>query len=449
MKQRKRVRLKLSPKITLCVEEVPSAFSASMGFFVACGSRHESKVNLGAAHMCEHLFFKRTSSKNANDIARISERLGGELNAYTDRELTCFHADCPADQTEEMLELLFEMLLDPQFNEEEFNSERAVVFQEIMGYEDNSEDVFSDLSLEVPWNQHPLSLRIGARADQVKKLSFKGMHRFIEKTFLVAPWTISVVSPLKTNLVKKIVLNCLKKSQKYRHSSALKKNQKPIRRGGIPNLGSTWSQRSLAHKMEGEQVQVGFSFPSAGIRDAKEIHHTALSSIMGLGAGSMLYRELREKRGLVYHVSAGNFAFTDAGLLMGQWSCTANHLEEAGFTAGKVCGLLAWGGVPENEVKYIRDCLEGVVKMSFDGIRSRMEALGRQEILLGRSHNLSEALVTLKKIKKSPLDRITKQMRKAPCFLIVGPVGKKELTRLEKSWAAGVEAAKKEVYVIK
>jgi len=416
-----------------------------MGFFIACGSRHESKRDLGAAHMCEHLFFKRTQSKTANDISRISERLGGELNAYTDRELTCFHADCPADQTEEMLSLIVEMLLDPRFTKEEFESEREVVLQEIIGYEDNSEDVFSDLSLEVPWNRHPLGLRIGGSASDVKRLSYTGVNRFIENTFLPAPWTISVVSSLKVSEVKKLVNKALKQVENYRFTELLKKNRRPSKMGGKIRISSPWVKRSLAHKMDSEQVQVAFTFPSSGIREKREVYHTALSSILGLGAGSMLYRELREKRGLVYHVSAHNLSFSDAGVLMGQWTCTQDHLEEAAYAAARVCGTLAWGGVPETEVRYTRECLQGVVKMSFDGIRGRMESLGRQEVLIGHSLNLADTLKELKKINKTSLDRELKSLQNLPCFLLVGSVGKRELNRVEKAWARGLSSAKLDI----
>jgi predicted Zn-dependent peptidase len=371
--------------------------------------------------------------------------LGGELNAYTDRELTCFHADCPADQLEEIMKLIVEMLLDPQFTKQEFESERQVVVQEIVGYEDNPEDVFSDLSLEVPWASHPLGLRIGGRSDQVKKLSYAGVYRFIESTFLPAPWTISVVSPLKIEDVKKMLTRVLNDAKSYRYSKLLKIARKPKKFGGEARMAAPWVKRSLAHKMLSEQVQVAFSFPSVGIRERSEVYYTALSSILGMGAGSLLYRELREKLGLVYHVSAHNLSFSDAGVLMGQWSCTQDHLEEAAFAAARVCALLAWGGVPESEVRYTMDCLRGVVKMSFDGIRGRMEAMGRQEVLIGYSLSLSEMLRELEKINKNRLDSCARAMRKKPCFLLVGPVGKRELLRVQTAWDRGLLAGRSEL----
>ena len=116
MKERRRARLRLSPKITLCIEEIPTSYTAALGFFIGCGARHEPKDLWGVTHLCEHLFFKKTSKRSAVEISRQSERMGGELNAYTDRELTSFHADCPVEQFDEMLEILLEMLLDPHFD---------------------------------------------------------------------------------------------------------------------------------------------------------------------------------------------------------------------------------------------------------------------------------------------------------------------------------------------
>jgi predicted Zn-dependent peptidase len=440
VQERRRARFKLSPKIILCVEEVPASYTAALGFFVGCGARHEPPALWGVTHLCEHLFYKKTSTKTAVDISRISERLGGDFNAYTDRELTCFHADCPVEQFDEMFSLILELLLDPRFERADFESERDVVVQEIVAYEDNPEDVFSDLSLEVPWKRHPLGLRIGATSEQVGHLSFESTYHYLENTFLQAPWVISVVSPMRIAAVKKAIDSHLKNVANFRFASALRKSVQPRRPARVASLTRPFSKRSECHTIDSEQVQVAFSFPGLPLKHRDEVQLSALMSLLGVGASSLLYRELREEAGLVYHVSSAHHSFSDSGLMMGQWACSKESLSKAAYLAGSVCGRLS-RDVCSEEINYTRQCLEGATKMSFDGIRGRMESMGRQELLLGRSYDLPQTLAELRKIRKPSIDRYAKVLGKAPCFLMVGPLGKREMKQLESSWCRGRDEA--------
>ena len=343
-----------------------------------------------------------------------------------------------------MFEILLEMLLDPQFDKDDFESERDVVTQEIVAYEDNPEDIFSDLTLEVPWRSHPLGLRIGGSSKQIRKLDLKSTYKFLEEIFLPSPWVISIVSPLPIAEVKKSVVAHLKKARKLRFASALRKHRRPVARSGTPKLSHPWSSKNHVHTIESEQVQVGFAFPGLAARNKDEVQLVALSSILGVGASSLLYRELREKAGLVYHVSATHQAFTDSGLIMGQWSCSADNFEEAAERAGEICARLALG-VPQSDIDYVKECLIGATKMSFDGLRGRMDAMGRQEVILGRSFDLSQTLQEVTKIKKAGVDRYAKLFATMPCLLMVGPLGKREMKRMEKAWKKGRDSVKESV----
>lgn len=439
MKERRRARLKLSPKITLCIEEIPTSYTAALGFFIACGARHESKDYWGLTHLCEHLFFKKTSKRDAVEISRQSERMGGELNAYTDREMTSFHADCPVEQFDEMLEILLEMLLDPHFDRHDFESEQDVVTQEIVSYEDNPEDIFADLTLEVPWKGHPLGLRIGGSSKQVRRLDYDSACRYLEDVFLPAPWVITVVSPLSVASVKARVIKQLASARALRFGKTLRLNKRPAPRLGTPTLPRPWHARSLVHKLESEQVQVSFAYPGLAANHRDEVQLAALASILGIGAGSLLYRELREKAGLVYQASATHQAFSDSGLLMGGWSCSPDKYEEAAFRAAEVCGRLA-RGIKAEDVDYMKECLAGATKMSFDGLRGRMDAMGRQEIILGKSYDLSRTLEEVRKINKRAMDRYAVMFKERPSLLMVGPLGKREMQRLERAWIDGRNA---------
>jgi len=436
MKTRKdRIRkvFKLSPKITLCVEEVPSAYSTSVGLFCDVGSRHETAQYLGAAHVCEHMFFKRTSGKTAFDISKISERLGGELNAYTDRELTAFYGDSPTEQFSEMLGLIFEMLLDAQFSEDEFKGELDVVIQELLGFEDSPDDIFNELTVEVPWKKHPLSLRVGGTAKEVKPLTYAKIRSFIEKFYLQSNWVISVCSPLKTAEVKRQVLGELKRASRYENAWALSKVRKTPRPGGSAQLPKKLASRSAIHKYDTEQAQVCLTYPGMAITHPKEILHTGVASMLGQGSSSWLYREMREERGLVYHVAASDLSFSDCGAFQMNWSCSPGNMMDAFEVAAGIVNRLR-NGLDPDEVKFVRESIQGATKMAFDGVHSRMEAMGRQQLLMNRIYGLNETLVELEKIQHKPMEKMARTLIAEPSFLLFGPVNKTDLTKAQKLW---------------
>ncbi len=423
----------LSPKITLCVEEVPSAYSTSVGLFCDVGSRHESSEFLGAAHLCEHMFFKRTSDKTAYQISKISERLGGELNAYTDRELTCFYADSPTEQFQEMLDLILEMLLDTQFTKKEFQGELDVVVQELLSFEDSPDDVFGDLSIEVPWKSHPLSLPVGATSHQVKKLNFDKIKTFIENYYLKSSWVISVCTPLKVSKVDSIVRKSLKKAESLSSGSALSKVSKIKRSGGSAKLPKELYLRSKAINYDTEQVQVALTFPGLSAVHPQQIIYTGLASMLGQGSSSWLYKEMREERGLVYHVSSSDLCFSDSGAFQIVWSCGLKYLDESVQVAADCVARLGSKIDPE-EVKFVRESIQGASKMAFDGIHTRMEAMGRQQMLMGKVYGLSETLKELDKIQHKSLQKVAKNLVVKPSILLFGPVGKADLSKTQKLW---------------
>ncbi len=183
---------------------------------------------------------------------------------------------------------------------------------------------------------------------------------------------------------------------------------------------------------------MAFSYPGVELRHKDEVQFAALMSLLGVGASSLLYRELREKAGLVYHVSSAHHSFTDVGLMMGQWACARESLQESAYRAASVCGQLAKSVLP-TDIEYTRSCLEGATKMSFDGIRGRMEVMGRQELLLHRSYDLPQTLRELKKIRKPGIDRYARVLSQLPCLLLVGPVGKRDMRKVQEAWRRGLK----------
>lgn len=411
----------LSPKIILCVEEVPSAYSASMGFFIGVGGRHEAPGFEGTAHLCEHLFFKGSSRRSAYELSRISERLGGELNAYTDRELTSFYSESPVEQLGEMLDLTLEMLLDFQFSSADFENEKEVVIQELLSYADNPDDVFADLSVEVPWARHPLSLRVGGTAEQVRSLTEEKVRDFIEECYLSAPWVVSVASSMKPTEVRELVERSLQQARSHRLSRYLDVQKEIPKQGASPVLKDSLGERSETFYFDTEQFQLSLTYPGVSILDPKEMAFSGLSSMLGEGSSSWLYKELREERGLVYHVGTDELSFSDCGAFQISWSCNESKLLES----VRACKSVLRGfkeRLSESEVTFVRDSIRGATQMSFDGIHNRMESMGRQQLLMNKVYSMSETLAELKKVHFDAIHSLALLFEKEPCFFLLGPL---------------------------
>ena len=425
-------RFSPTPRIQVVAERNPGALSSAIGIFVGCGSRRESAPFHGVTHLAEHLFFKGTSRHSAEQISSKIERHGGEINAFTDREATAFHTWIPVEQTEMALELLFEMLFDSLIDPREFEREKHVVLQELRSYADSPDEEFSDRILEVAFNNHPLGKRIAGFPQVVKNLSHKKVVKYIEEQFLRSKIVVSIVSPLKEEKVKEIVRRTLKKSSQWRWGHLLKKSARRFVETP-PQISSDLFRRSEMKRFDADQVQFGFMFPAVSLKDKNEVLWSALGNLLGGGSSSLLFREVREKRGLAYTTQAQLYSFSDVGMLQGYLATDPKKLLEAVAVAGETCRRLA-AGVTLEDLEFVKSMMEGSVYMSYDGINNRMESLARQELIFGKPYTVREAIREVHAINKKDFDKAAQTLLSTPCFFALGPVSQRDLARIHKAW---------------
>lgn len=428
----------ISDKFRLIVEQHQDALSAAVGLFVSCGSRHEEPSLHGATHLTEHFVFKGTTKYSSDDISQKIERFGGELNAFTEREYTCFHAWVPRDEIETSTQLIFEMIFDSLLDTEDFRREKGVVVQELKGYEDSAEDEFWDTLLEQPWGEHPLGRRIAGFSSPVKNFTHEDIVEFISDRFLQSPMTLVVVSHMSPERVLKMTKRVLRRCKDYIWGDKLdlvrhpRRDLAPSKRRG-PVLRGPFTGRSAIRSFEADQVHLGFLYPSVSAKHPNEIQWAAATSILGAGSSSRLFREIREERGLAYAASCFMYSFSDAGLVTGYLSTEKKNWLEAVYVAGEVCRKFS-EGITDDEFEFIRSNLEGSLYMSFEGVNNRMEALGRQDMLLGRTITLNESKRDLKKLTKARVNRVAKMFAQTPCLVALGPLDSRDLTRMHRAW---------------
>jgi predicted Zn-dependent peptidase len=422
----------LAPGRRLFVEQNSQGVSASCGVFFHRGSRHERPSDHGLTHMLEHLLFKGTTQLTAPEISREIETYGGELNAYTDRELTCFHAWVPESRIWMSLGLLFEMLFDCFFSSDDFEKEQSVVVQELKGYLDSPEDEFWDELYERILGKDPLGRRIAGTPASVSKFTGDHCLSYIAKEFYRAPFDIVVSSPRKAQEVKARVKQILKElearglwGETIGDKRVVAKLSKPPRRH--------LARLSGVKTYDTEQVQVALVFPGVSMKDPREAAFTAVAGLIGGGSSSKLFKELREKEGLVYSVGAFLSSFTDCGYLVVHLSCSKDDLTKAIRAVGRVVRETL-EGISTDDLEFLKSSGLGSLALSYEGSLGRMDNIGRQAALLGEPISYQTLKDEIISLKLKDFDPVLKALAQTPLIFCLGQVKALQMSTLQRAY---------------
>jgi predicted Zn-dependent peptidase len=421
----------LSPKLCLVVDQQKHLVSASIGVFFGVGSRHEPKAYRGATHLAEHLFFKGTRRKSALEIAAVVEGVGGDINAYTDRECTCFHATVPAAEAFSAISLLIEVLVDPLFDPADFAREQEVVVEELKGYQDSPEDEFWDQAFERFWQGHPAGFRITGTARDVKKLSFESLESFIRNDFLSAPVVLSVSGPQDAKFWVRAIQRLRKDFGGARYAETFFSKLRKRPRGKAPRLPSQ-ARWDLIQK-SGSQVQLAIAVPAVAADHPLETAWLALVSHLGLGSTSRLYQEIREKRGLVYGTGAMLSNLADSGLLVAYLSSAPEKFFEAFAVLSEIFRSTS-RGLATADLDFVKKSMAGAALLGFESSLQRMESLGRQQVLLGRLESIDQQLAEIEKLNLGTVNRLARSLGQKPFVFAYGPLGRSARAQMLRLW---------------
>lgn len=291
----------LSNGIKTIMESCDFFHSVSFGVWVKVGSRSETKENNGIAHMTEHMLFKGTETKTAGEIARITAKLGGNLNAYTSKECTSYYCKTLPELLEPAIEVIADMVCHSAVREEDLKNEKTVVCDEIDMYKDSAEDYVHEVLQKKVYKHHPLGFLISGKKKNVKGFSPKDIQTFMDKYYTGKNIVISVAGcfePEKT-------LEFIKK-----YFGELKSGQKNTK-FDTPKYYKT----DFIKYKDIEQLHMNLVFPAVSFLDKDKYALTLLNNILGGDVSSRLFQELREKRGLTYNICSYGSSFCDTGLL--------------------------------------------------------------------------------------------------------------------------------------
>jgi predicted Zn-dependent peptidase len=302
----------LDSGVRVVTEEVPSVRSVALGLWVRTGSRDETPAQAGVSHFLEHLLFKGTSRYSAIEISERFDGLGASVNAATGKETTHLHARFLDEHTEDVFELLAEMLLAPTYPD--IDSERDVVLEEIAMYEDEPQDRVHDILAGAVFGEHPLGRRVLGEADVIASIPIPDIDAYHRARYTGANVVVGGAGHLDHERIVELAERLV--------SSATGEN------GGIAGAGRPEETARLRfYEKDTEQYHICFGAPGISRDDERRYGLAVLDSIFGGSTSSRLFREVREKRGLAYSVGSYNEQYTDSGLVA-TYVGTVEHVGE-------------------------------------------------------------------------------------------------------------------------
>lgn len=389
-------KMVLDNGVTVIGEKHEGVFATSIGVWVKVGSSLESRANSGISHAIEHMVFKGTSKRNSFEIATSLESLGGDLNAFTDREVTCYHATVLAEHTEIALDVLSDLVLNPLFSKQEFERERKVLLQEHAMIQDSPEEWIHDLHFETVFPKDAIGQPIIGTKRTLQKFTRGDLVKFFEHHYHPSNFTISVCGNVNFDHFAEL---CSKHFSVRDRQERLPLGKRP------PKYASR--QKRVASNIDQLHLVVGYEAPS--VRDAMRFDLLLLSFFLGGGMSSRLFQEIREKAGLAYSVDCDYSPFSDTGLFSISAAMAPRSLGECLDIVSKEIDRLVTKPLTDEELLLVKGQLKGAILLSSDSMDTRQESIARNEILFNRYVSIDEVIAEIEKVTG---DRIQKAAQK-------------------------------------
>ena len=379
--------IKLPNGARLLTEEVPGARSAALGFFVGVGSRHETAGENGAAHFIEHMLFKGTHRRSAAQLARDMDAIGGQVNAYTTKENTCFYARTLDKHLDRSLDILSDMIFHSRFDQGDVDTERGVILEEIGMYEDTPEDLAAERLSAAVYKGTPLARPILGTQNTLSNMSGEWLAQWQRDHYRPGNLVVALAGSFTQNQV-----------------DGLKACLADLEPGpALTQAPAAYRPAVTARKKAIEQNHLILAFPAITYLDERRPQMLLLNSLLGGGCSSRLFQEVREKRGLCYTVYSYVSDHEDTGLLGIYTAVNKEQEGQALETVRRIVSDLADHGPTQEELDRVREQTKANLLMGSESIQARMSQLGSSALLYGRVRELDEILARYDAVTREQL----------------------------------------------
>src|ERR1051325_9503773 len=392
-------RQKLAIGLTVITEQMPHIRSASIGVWLQTGSRDEDAEWNGISHFIEHMVFKGTSHRSAEDIARQVDSIGGNMDAFTAKECICFNVKVLDEHLPIAMDVLSDLVLNPVFDIKDIGRERGVILEEIKMDEDNPDYLVHEIFTQNFWKDHPLGKPILGTKETVKRFERDTVldaytHRFAPGNIIV-----SAAGNLDHDGFVELV------TRHFEH-------MKPMNNGFHSSAPKIVSRITLRNKKALEQVQLCIGVPAHPTAHEKRHAGYILNTLLGGGMSSRLFQNIRERQGLAYSIYSDLNPYRDTG-------CLAVYAGTSLASASKVVQSvvsefrkLKNEPVPEEELRRCKAQLKGSLMLSLESSTSRMSNLARQEMYFDRFYDLDELIARIEAVTIEDLTSLANEFFK-------------------------------------
>lgn len=403
------VRDVLPSGLRLLTERMPHVRSVTVGVWLARGSRHEEAGESGIAHFIEHMLFKGTATRSAEDIAQQIDSIGGQLDAFTAKEYASYYIKVLDEHLPIAIDLLSDMLTRPAFAAADIEKEQGVILEEIKMVEDTPDDLVHEIFTQHAWSGHPLGRPILGTPETVSSFSAPVLSEYFGGAYVAPNMIVAAAGNLDHERFSDLIAGAFDSLPRVGAPSV---DTPPVMVTGVV-------QR---HK-DLEQSHVCIGAPGHEQRHDDRYVSYILNTILGGSMSSRLFQNVRERRGLAYSVYSGLSSYRDTGLFSVYAGCATGKVREVIDVVLDELRLIRREPVSDDELRRAKDHLKGSLMLSLENTASRMSHLARQEIYFGRHFTMDETLAGIERVTSDDVLRVAGALFGHPALVgtVLGP----------------------------
>lgn len=390
-------RSKLPNGVRVITEHIPYVRSVAIGIWIKMGSRFETLDTNGMSHFIEHMVFKGTTARSARDIAEAFDEIGGQVNAFTSKEYTCFYAKVLDEHVPIALEVLHDMFFHSTFDPVEVEKEKQVVIEEIRMVEDTPDDWVHDLASQALLPDHPLGYPILGTEDNVRTFQSEDLKQFVINCYTPERTVITAVGNIPRGFKEKV----MRLFGQFSRPAQLEQDKRsPVQfKPGI-------EQRVKPT----EQAHLCLSFPALSIRDPRIYDLTLLNGIVGGNMSSRLFQEIREEHGLAYSVFSYQTAYEDCGSFTIYAGTGSDQVEHVCALILNILRDLCDCGVTSQEMRKAKEQIKGGFTLGMENTTNRMSRLGKNELMLEKHPSVDEVNAEIDRVRLEDVNELARRL---------------------------------------
>lgn len=365
-------------------ESVPHVQSVSIGVWISSGGRDEDDVNRGVSHFIEHMLFKGTEKRTARQIADEFDSIGGQLNAFTEKEYTCYFAKVLSEHLPVALDVLSDMLLNSKLDPQEIALEKNVVLEEIKRHEDTPEDLVHDMLAEAVWSGHPLGKSIIGTQESVGRLTRDDLVEFLRTSYAADSMVIAAAGDLVHEEFVDRIGGLFSGTEGAKIPAA---HESPA-----------FSTESVLSDKLTEQVHFCVGAPGFSQLDPERYTMAVIDTALGGGMSSRLFQEIRENRGLVYAIGSYAAAYREGGFFTVYGGTSLENVDEVVDLVRAEFANIRDGNITDEELMRAKNQIKGGLALSQESMSNRMMRMAKSELYFGRTIPVEELLGSIWKV---------------------------------------------------